>query len=271
MTSLIAWVGVDSRGPASIYLASDSRVSWERGETWDYGRKVFGSYRHPDILGYFGDVLFTSQVLSQVINLIDADSLFEADSTAESKFEAISSIVKQAYSKYPQKMRRPFSVVHCSRRGNGMSATFALFELSWDVTQGWYTKIKPVPQKSDIAAIYGSGEASIRESVQRWKQSEAGGTSRSIFSAFCDSLKSGSDPATGGAAQLVGIYRQGLARSFGIIFGKSRYLHGLCVDGSQYLGGVEWFNELFERCDWETAERLKNAQPQPRPRGIREQ
>ena len=150
-----------------------------------------------------------------------------------------------------------------------MSATFALFELSWEPTKGWDTSMKPLPQKSDVAAIYGSGEASIKESVRRWRRSEAGGTSRSIFSAFCDSLKSGSDPATGGAAQLVGIYRQGTAKSFGVIYGKSRYLHGLCVDGSQYLGGVEWFNELFERCDWKTAERLKDAQPQPRPRGTR--
>lgn len=268
MTSLIAWTGVDSRGPASIYLASDSRVSWENRATWDFGRKVFASYRYPDILGYYGDVLFTSQVLGQVISLIDADSLFKADSTPESKFESISTILRQAHSTYPQKMRRPFSIVHCSRRGSGMSTSFALYELLWEPTKEWQTKIIPVPLKSDVVAVYGSGEKNILESVKQWKRSEVGGTSRSIFSAFCDSLASGSDPATGGAAQLVGIYRKGAARLFGVIYKKCRYLHGLCVDGLPYLGSVEWFNELFERCNWETMDRLNSAQPQPRPRNL---
>ena len=135
MTSLIAWTGVDSRGPASFCLASDSRVSWDNGEKWDYARKVFASCRYPDVLGYYGDVLFTSQVLAQVISLIDCESLFEVDSTPESKFESISSIIKQANSKYPQKMQHAFSVIHCSRRGNGMLATFALFELYWEPTK----------------------------------------------------------------------------------------------------------------------------------------
>lgn len=56
MTSLVVWTGVDSRAPASIYLASDSRLSWDNGDTWDFGRKVFASHRYPDILGYYGEV-----------------------------------------------------------------------------------------------------------------------------------------------------------------------------------------------------------------------
>lgn len=268
MTSLIAWTGVDSRGPASIYLASDSRISWENRDAWDFGRKVFASYRYPDILGYYGDVLFTSQVLGQVISLIDVDSLFKADSTPESKFKAICTILKQAHSTYPEKMRRTFSIVHCSRRSSGMSASFEVYELSWKPSSGWQTKALPVPLKSDIIAIYGSGEQSVLKSVQEWKRSEVGGASRSIFSAFCDSLASGSDQATGGAAQLVGIYRQSAAQLFGVIYGKHRYLQGLPVDGSPYLGGVEWFNELFERCDWATMDRLNGAQPQPRPHNL---
>ena len=268
MTSLIVWTGVDSRAPASIYLASDSRISWENGDTWDFGRKVFASYRHADILGYYGDALFTSQVLGQILNLIDADSLFTADSSAELKFEAISTMVKQAHATYPQQMRRRFSVVHCSRRGSGMSTSFALFELLWDPSRGWQEKTIQVPTRSEVAAVYGSGAQSIGESVRRWKSSEVGGTSRSAFSAFCDSLASGSDQATGGAPQLAGTYRLGAARSFGVICKKRRYLNGLCVDGLPYLGGVEWFNESFERCDWRTMDRLSTAQPQPRPQGL---
>ena len=28
MTSLVAWVGADSRGPASLNIAADSRITW---------------------------------------------------------------------------------------------------------------------------------------------------------------------------------------------------------------------------------------------------
>ena len=116
MTSLIVWTGVDSRAPASIYIASDSRLSWGNRDIGDFGRKVFASHRYPDILGYYGEVLFTSQVLGQVLNLIDTDSLFEADSSAELKFEAISTIIRQAHSTYPQQMRRMFSEFHYGRK-----------------------------------------------------------------------------------------------------------------------------------------------------------
>ncbi len=271
MTSLVAWSGVDSRGPASFYLASDSRISWETPATWDFAQKVFASSQHPDILGYYGDVLFSSQILAQVISLIDVHSLFEADAQPESKFQAISTVFKRAHSTYPYPAaaQGPFSIIHCSRRGEGMSTSFALFELSWKSTVGWRDSAVVVPaDRSAVVAVYGSGEQSVRDYVRRWEGSEVARTSRSVFSAFCDSLAAGGDPASGGAPQLVGIYRKGPARSFGTIYKGKRYLHGLCVDGSPWLDGVSWHNELFERCDWKTGERLQSAQPQPRPRSI---
>lgn len=162
MTSLITWTGIDSRGPASIYLASDSRISWGKQGTWDFSRKLFASTIYPDILGYFGDVLFTSQILGQMVDLIDAQSLFEADVEPESKFAAIMMVFRQAHLTYPKEERRPFSIFHCSRRGEGMAARFALFELSWDPSTGWQNKDIPVPlEKSGLAVARGSGEQSV--------------------------------------------------------------------------------------------------------------
>jgi hypothetical protein len=47
MTTLISWVGVDNRGAASLYFASDSRISWPGAEIWDHGRKLFACRRYP--------------------------------------------------------------------------------------------------------------------------------------------------------------------------------------------------------------------------------
>jgi len=268
MTSLVVWTGVDSRGPASLYVASDSRISWGEGGHWDFARKVFPSSCYPDILGYCGDVLFTSQVLGQIIGLLDAHFLYEADATPESRFLAISEVLKEAHSTYPEKERHPFSVIHCSRRDEGMTTLFAAFELAWRLPEGWQSTAIPVPGSSGIVATYGSGKRSVSEWVGRWDKSEVGGTSRSIFSAFCDSLKSGEDTASGGAPQLAGIYRKGPAESFGVVYQEQRYLQGLRVDPTNHLSNVEWRNDLFERCDWKTGERLPGAQRHARPRQV---
>jgi hypothetical protein len=245
-------------------LASDSRISWDKGETWDFGRKLFASSTCPDILGYYGEVLFTSLVLGQIIDLIDAGALFEPDAQPEQKFLAISNVFKQAHATYP--LRSPFSILHSSRQNEGMLSTFALFELSWGSIVGWRDRQVPIPSaKSGIAVARGSGAQSVQLSVEQWMKTEVGGTSRAVFSAFCDALDSGIDPASGGAPQLVGIYREGSAKSFGVIHKDRRYLHGLCVDESPWLDGVEWRNELFERCDWETGRKLEGAQRHARP------
>ena len=75
MTMLVSWIGIDTHGPTSAYIAADSRISWNMTNKFDFGKKVFASKKYPEILGYAGDVLFPSIVLEQIIELIDADVL----------------------------------------------------------------------------------------------------------------------------------------------------------------------------------------------------
>lgn len=271
MTSLIAWLGIDSRGPASIYIASESRISFEGsgGGQWDAGRKTFASLRHPDIFGYCGDALFASQVLGQIVDAVDARALFGPDATPEAKFEAVATTLERAQAGYPPTyLGSGFSVIHCSRRHEGMASTFVAYELSWTPARGWDRAAVPLPQQSGLIRAYGSGKASVTASSDHWENTEARRTSRSVFAAFCDSLRSGADPGSGGAPQLVGLYRKGPAESFGVVYQGRRYLHGLAIEHSPHLGGVEWRNELFERCDGRTGERLPRAQPHPRPQRL---
>jgi hypothetical protein len=73
MTSLVSWVGIDARGPASIYIASDSRITWgdDSSRKWDCAKKTFCSLRFPIIFGFCGDVFVPTQIISSVIELID--------------------------------------------------------------------------------------------------------------------------------------------------------------------------------------------------------
>ena len=69
MTLTHSWIGVDTHGTSSAYIAADSRISWMHKITFDHGRRVFAFQNSPDILGYCGDVLFPTMVLSQITEM----------------------------------------------------------------------------------------------------------------------------------------------------------------------------------------------------------
>lgn len=89
MTMLVSWIGVDTHGPSSVYIAADSRISWTQEHKFDFGKKVFASKKYPEIFGYAGDVLFPSIVLEQIIELIDAGVLLSKEMTCDAKNKII--------------------------------------------------------------------------------------------------------------------------------------------------------------------------------------
>lgn len=141
--------------------------------------------------------------------------------------------------------------------------------LGWKPSEGWTDEQwLAFPKQSDIIGVWGSGEETVNKWYSYWSGTREKRTSRSVFSAFCDALQSGEDKRSGGAPQLVGIYRKGAAESFGVIYKGKRYLFGLPIDESADLGAVEWRNGLFERCDWRTMQPLMDAQRHSRPKGL---
>jgi hypothetical protein len=72
MTTIVAWLGVDSRGPASLYLASDSRITWGPSTSWDVRRKLFVCRTQPYLFGYAGEAFAPTHLLGQITERIDA-------------------------------------------------------------------------------------------------------------------------------------------------------------------------------------------------------
>jgi len=101
MTLLVSWLAVDSRRPSTVYIAADSRISWNESVKFGYGKKVFAFRNSPDILGYCGDVLFPLIVLSQLVELADAGSLFGDSCNCDAKFEAVREYLELSLSRYP--------------------------------------------------------------------------------------------------------------------------------------------------------------------------
>jgi hypothetical protein len=280
MTTLIAWAAIDQNNTSAVYIASDSRFTWGEQGVWNAGRKIFASENYPEILGYTGDALFCSQVLSQVIAFIDSCAPLENVGDFSIKYDRIESLIKRAFSSYPQRFCLPtFSIVYLTR----ITTQWGACMFSWNAGKGWSDKVvHKVPMTwADVAqagqdensrrrkVIFvseGSGGAKFREfySASEWSK-KLPLLSRGIFGAFCDFIETNRDPLTGGNPQLSGLYRRFKAQKIGFVEGESRYLYGIAISPEDYQGNVRWVNRTFENCGVLTGEIIPREQRQPAP------
>ncbi|MEZ8719074.1 hypothetical protein [Vibrio splendidus] len=275
MTTLLSWTGVDTHGPASIYIASDSRISWGISNTWDVGRKVFSSKNRPEIFGYCGSVFFPIQILGQLTELIDSEMFFLDEEPFSEKLEKIRLAVEHSYNNLPKSQKGSCRILYASRVGLKMRSSFHVAEITISATAVTSTEIA-LPEQSGIIVSAGSGKAALRKWHEEWvgladkDPHQSGRTSRNVFSAFCDSLTAKDDPFSGGAPQLVGLYRNGPANNFGIIHNSKRFLNGLEVGDINLMNNIEWRNDLFERCCGDSMQIMNKAQRQPKLKGVKQ-
>lgn len=269
MTSLIAWVSRDQRRFAALHVATDSRISWgSPTRRWDAGRKVFASRVTPDVWAYCGDVLFPGLVLSQLVSAGDEGLLFEEEGGVEVRHSLAVETMKASFGRRHNTPDHGFTVLHASREGEGSEAQPRLWLTTFDETsRSWTDEEKPIDEdKAGVMATLGSGAVAVRQEGHRWQASAIGGTSRAIFSAFCEALSGGSDPLSGGSPQLASIYPKRAGVTAGVLHAGELYLHGLPIQGVGRSSSIEWYDELFQRIDPVTRELRKGAARQPRPR-----
>ncbi|KHN51868.1 hypothetical protein [Pectobacterium fontis] len=272
MTTFIAWVGADSRGTASINFSTDSRISWGSNGNphWDMAQKTFASVFSADIFAYVNDVMFPSMVLGQIINAIDNGVLFDSDERLETRFYKVEEYIKNSHKLFPQQHRRSFCIFHAARIGTGLKSEFALNTISWSqATSSWKISRLIIPATSTIIAIDGTGKNAVSKWSARWNASSQGGTSRAIFSSFCNAIYSGEDKFTNGSPQIVSLYRKGFGRHIGFVDGGKRYLSGAELPISTIVNSskIEWRNRYFERCDI-SGELIQEAKKHHVPKGL---
>lgn len=272
MTTFIAWVGVDSRALASINFATDSRISWDSSGSnhWDAGQKTFSSSFSPDIFAYVNDVMFPSMVLGQVVTAIDNGVLFGNDDTCDMRFDKIVERIKKAHSIYPSALRHSFRIFHGARQGEGLTSKFSLNVVGWQKeTSKWSIDRLTIPDKSSAITIDGSGKEVFSKWSTRWNSSSQGGTSRAVFSSFCNAVNSREDKLTRGAPQVVSLYRAGPGKTIGFIDEGSKFVSGMEIQSVDVAQNAkfEWRNKYFERCD-STGNLVDGAQKHHVPKGL---
>lgn len=267
MTLIISWIGVDDKKDgketSSIYIASDSRYTWGNAEKFDYGIKVFGSSKHPEIFGYCGDVLFPSTILGQIIPQIDNGILIGLNDGAEIKNQRVFEFMKSSLVTYPKDFLadNSFTILHATRFNN----EFKLFKTTFGKDKTLKNKEVKLPKISTKVFSGGSGKTEFNNNWEKWENSKHNNyrTSRAVYHCLSETLKDIKDPRTGGLPQIVGLYRIENMRLFGIVEDEKKYIYGKESSENINSKSIEWRNNDFERIDPETLKIFEGAQRQP--------
>lgn len=200
MTSLVAVLAVDQRGPSSLYIMTDSRITWKGyvGE-WDAGQKTYFSASTPHIFGFCGNASFPPSVARQLTEHLDCGVIDTKRDPAVTHAQ-IGGLVDWALSNATNRFFDKFSLFHGCREGDLMQSRFRLWQTEYYQSTN-RTYDKEINIRSDVsclAHIDGSGAAVIGQLKDRWKGTEAESTSRAAIWTFCEALASGTDKYTGG-------------------------------------------------------------------------
>lgn len=254
---------MDSGGPCALYIASDSRITWsDANSRWDSAQKTFISGASPDIFGYCGAAFLPTQLLNQVARQIEAGILFGPNANADERHGRWLHTIQTSVSNSVAAKMYNFSILHGSRDGIGMNCTFRLWISKYVANSEKWTD-KEILLKSDrshFVQLDGSGAAHLKTLLKTIDESEIKSTSRCAFQKFFHSLNSGADKFSGGAPQIVGLYRGKEPQYFGLIWKGERYFCGCKLVAGLDFNNIDWFNELFERADGKTKNRLDGAQ-----------
>lgn len=266
MTLIIAWIGVDDnkegKKPASLYIASDSRYSWGTSDKYDYGIKVFGSSRFPEIFGFCGDVLIPSIILGQLLPQIDSGIILNDSDSGIEKNNKILDFISTSIENYPKgQSTGSFTILH----GTRSEKEFSCFKTSFDKVSGLKNEQVSLPLISTKISSEGSGKKEFDFNFQEWERERHNNyrTSRGVFHCLSETLKTIKDPMTGGLPQIVGLYRINNSRIFGIVENEKKYIYGKESSEDINSNRIEWRNQNFERMNPETLKIISGAQRQP--------
>lgn len=273
MTTLISWASYKAghaHSPNSIYFASDSRITWgSHKKHWDGGRKVFACRLEPHIFGYCGDVVFPSLVIAQMVSAIDSGVLFPSAASAEQKQSAVLETLKKSFQRRNDAPDQDFSILHALRVGQDKKRAFSVWSIEYESKQKtWRSTPLALPSATGIAAMLGTGRASVTKYIKLWSASDVGGRSSAIFSGFCDALFSGEDKYSGGMPQICALNPGSHAQTLGFINDKAHFLHGLEMVPVKTLYRIKWFDRHFQAIDPSTMKLKAKAKRLKRPSGL---
>lgn len=181
----------------------------------------------------------------------------------------ILTFLKEIHARSTDPVDFDFAILHAVRESKSLTSKFYLWEMKYNAKSRTWDDVHINTQvgSSSLVLTRGTGGSHIRHAVEAWKKSSSGGTRRAIFSAFCDAVLGAADMRSGGAPQLVGLYRDGPGQKFGFVVDGQRYFLGSPVPFGTELT-IEWRDRLFQRIDGTSLALVSGAPQQPRPKDV---
>lgn len=263
MTAIIAWSTFDGHeGPASLYMASDSRFSLERpGGVWDAisdnNQKVFPSEKSPDVFGFCGPIAGVEKLV-----LLLRDSAVRMRESKGygpgSESEYSSDIFEAALACGAGELRSGVQVFHGYRFG---ARQFGLAQVRF-TSGGKIERIDySLPAKGGLLFREGLGDEMVQKTQEEYfdLEAESKGFSRWLWMSFHESLERNPHPTCGGAPQLASLYTKGPGITLGVYFNGVGYVSGKPCNRED----IEYRDALFQRVDAQGV-RLPKAQPHAR-------
>lgn len=265
MTLIVAWAGFDDksrrrRKVSSLYIATDSRINWNGASQYDGHQKVFASVKYPEIFGFCGDVIFCHMAISQILAKIDSDILFGSDE--QQKAEVVANDMQQMLNEYPKnKDLKSSQIIYGTRIGNQFHFFLFRFKNGDVIMSEW-----PITEERGREIFSGgSGREEFKNNFTMvdHEKDESHMTTRNVYRCVARTIEQCTEPQVGGVPQMVGLYRGGNGRQFGIVKNGEYYFGGLPCKDVTLLNNVEWRNDNFERIDVATGKLISGAHPQP--------
>lgn len=265
MTLLVAWTGIDSRSPASVYVATDSRISWGTSGYYDNAIKTFASTNFPAIIGYCGDSLASQMIISQAIAVIEAMPNYSGI-TLEELVNIFIRIIVRNYSQYPVDLSTgSFTVVVCGKSVVDSAGDFECYRIESTFKEARKSKLL-FPEKSGPIVVAGSGKDDFQAHYEKHqhKDNPNKSTSRDVFHAFYKTIATGNNPTVGSIPQVTAVYRKPNTGGShcGVVIAGQRYIAGQMVDKDILPEKIQWFNDNFEITNPHTKRREQGAQVQ---------
>lgn len=272
MTTLQSWISYSDTGespqlPRAVYLASDSRITWGAADRrWEAGRKVFAPNVEPHLFGFCGDVVLPALIIGQVVSAIDAGVLFSTATPSDERHEAVLRAVERGVASAISTPTLDFAIHHLQRERAWPETCFRAWSIFYNSSQRTCTSREvAIPLTTGVVGSFGSGRQVAQAHYERWQSTEAVGRSRAILASFCDSVRSGEDPLSGGPPQLAALYTNGPPVQIGMFIGGRRYMNGLEVDVGANLLNAEWRDCLGQEVDPQTGGVARGARRFARP------
>lgn len=256
MTTVVAWLSVDSKLSRSLIVASDSRYSWEEGRSgkWDSGRKVFYLECFNDVFAFAGDVTFGITMITNASSIFTAGVNDPAFATFKQRTEYFRRLVSTAHATYPSEGKgSPRKIIertvftHVNYSVSVFNYSNVIFKDNW---KGVPVEIPKDLQRSQFIKVVGTGRAAFRNELYRHQKINGSFYARHAWRSLAavagdDKL----DQQTGGPLQAIVLHSDNSHLKVGSFERQAYFLFGCEIRDPKQYEQLEWRDPAYNWID----------------------